>query len=965
MEISCTQNASMRSQSKQGFIDFGNCDRRIQTINRRRQISSSLLWKIYYLDRTSRAAIIILSLILMGNGTNGANCPAKCSCQAANTAFCNHKALTYFPMDFSPSIEKLYLFHNNITRINPRAIANLKNLKLLDLSGNKISDSSLWKGIFSQLRLLENLILQDNEIKSISADMFQGLNNLARIYLQGNQISYIANGAFNNLPNLVELKLRNNKLVSFPRLINTSNLLLLDLGHNMLRSIPDMTLSTVNLEHLMLQDNRLTQLRTSIFDDTSRLTQLDISKNRLTAVPLVIKSLSSLRALNMSLNRVRTIPADTFTDMKKLKTLDIHGMGLTSLPFGIIPRGVILNVFDMTDNDWDCRCDASWLPQYISVFRQAFVNPDGIKCSATSKLKNRKIEDLSADDFQCTEEELAKTHFPPKVTTTTSATTTSSDPRKPWAPNPCDVYPCFHKGTCYLSNGRPKCRCTRYWTGPQCKISLLPTTTTTSTIYTRKPSTRSPAKPELMINQDSVTENSVEIILPQTDTELLVSVSEIGEHDNTKELRIKPIAHPFTVLGLESGKSYNICIHLPLGSRNDRNPPYIEERDTLCGSVRTEGISVINKPVHNTEIQVVPSLSGSENVNPTEKGTKDKDVKEYKPGEGDKLYGDVNPETTPTESSNFQIIYPAIGAGIGAIIIIVLIVMFFVCYRQRRRKKFKQNNPDYVPGSPIDTTQMVDMEMAPTMHLHQHNHYPAGWVDQANGSKSDKNKKNTKNKKQINYINNNQKAKKVSTPNRTSSPGSNSSSSNGGTLQTRYADTPLHYSPHQQYNPATPPIQMQYDVMPQQMNGRANEYIYRNHQNNNNSAMLPPNNHYMPRERPYDHEVMDEMAPLVVGGMNPYNYGGHLENQMYPISQHTGPTYIAPSSAVSYPQVNSRSAFQPIQSPRKNTVRTPTSDSGPITTHVNTVQVLPTSTCLNRNVVNDSMVRYQEGVPVV
>ena len=62
---------------------------------------------------------------------------------------------------------------------------NIKNIRALNLWGNKISDIS----ILSELPSLEIISLSSNQIKDISA--FKKLKNVRELYLKDNQITDI------------------------------------------------------------------------------------------------------------------------------------------------------------------------------------------------------------------------------------------------------------------------------------------------------------------------------------------------------------------------------------------------------------------------------------------------------------------------------------------------------------------------------------------------------------------------------------------------------------------------------------------------------------------------------------------------------------------------------------------------------------------------------------------------------
>lgn len=91
---------------------------------------------------------------------------------------------------------------------------NPKNIRALNLRGNKISDIS----ILSELTSLENISLNANQIKDISA--FKKLKNIREIYLKDNQISDISQ--FENLKNckkLEKLSIKDNPITTIPNYI--------------------------------------------------------------------------------------------------------------------------------------------------------------------------------------------------------------------------------------------------------------------------------------------------------------------------------------------------------------------------------------------------------------------------------------------------------------------------------------------------------------------------------------------------------------------------------------------------------------------------------------------------------------------------------------------------------------------------------------------------------------------------
>uniref|UniRef100_A0A8D0HAL2 Leucine rich repeats and immunoglobulin like domains 2 n=1 Tax=Sphenodon punctatus TaxID=8508 RepID=A0A8D0HAL2_SPHPU len=142
------------------------------------------------------------------------------------------------------TLQQLYVSQNSINRISPDAWEFCQRLSELDLSYNQLT--RLDEYTFAGLSLLERLNLSDNRVSHItdgiswaiedSNEAFAGLNRLNKLILQGNQIKSVTKKAFSGLEALDHLDLNNNAIMSiqenaFARtllkelILNTSSLL--------------------------------------------------------------------------------------------------------------------------------------------------------------------------------------------------------------------------------------------------------------------------------------------------------------------------------------------------------------------------------------------------------------------------------------------------------------------------------------------------------------------------------------------------------------------------------------------------------------------------------------------------------------------------------------------------------------------------------------------------------------------
>ncbi|XP_008108058.2 leucine-rich repeats and immunoglobulin-like domains protein 2 isoform X3 [Anolis carolinensis] len=138
--------------------------------------------------------------------------------------------------EFCQRLSELDLSYNQLTRLDEFAFVGLNLLERLNLSDNRISHIA--DGVFKGLSNLQTLDLRNNEISwaiEDSNEAFVGLERLNKLILQGNQIKSITKRAFFGLQVLEYLDLNNNAIMSIQEnafsqplkelVLNTSSLL--------------------------------------------------------------------------------------------------------------------------------------------------------------------------------------------------------------------------------------------------------------------------------------------------------------------------------------------------------------------------------------------------------------------------------------------------------------------------------------------------------------------------------------------------------------------------------------------------------------------------------------------------------------------------------------------------------------------------------------------------------------------
>uniref|UniRef100_A0A8I4A0F0 Leucine rich repeats and immunoglobulin like domains 2 n=1 Tax=Callithrix jacchus TaxID=9483 RepID=A0A8I4A0F0_CALJA len=157
-------------------------------------------------------------------------------------------------------LQQLYVSQNAIERISPDAWEFCQRLSELDLSYNQLTH--LDESAFVGLSLLERLNLGDNRVTHIADGVFRFLSNLQTLDLRNNEISWAiedASEAFAGLTSLTKLILQGNQIKSITKkaFIGLESLEHLDLNNNAIMSIQENAFSQTHLKELILNTSSL------------------------------------------------------------------------------------------------------------------------------------------------------------------------------------------------------------------------------------------------------------------------------------------------------------------------------------------------------------------------------------------------------------------------------------------------------------------------------------------------------------------------------------------------------------------------------------------------------------------------------------------------------------------------------------------------------------------------------------
>ncbi|XP_057212715.1 extracellular matrix protein 2 [Triplophysa rosa] len=263
--------------------------------------------------------------------------PAGCLLSESLIA-CGSSGITQMPIIRDPGVRSLFLADNKISKIPAHALAGLPNLDWLDLSKNKLDDSSLGMDVFRNLTKLRRLSLDgnnftkvpalpaslvelkmnDNKLSGLTPHSFEGLSHLLTLELEDN---YFHDGnvsplTFRPLRRLVYLRLDDNKFRAIPSGLPVS-IQELHLSDNKIEVVHSGILNkTINLRVLNLSHNRIREDRIDprAWIHLLKLEFLDLSHNKMVHVPSFLPS--GLRQLTLHHNQIERIPGYVFGHMR-------------------------------------------------------------------------------------------------------------------------------------------------------------------------------------------------------------------------------------------------------------------------------------------------------------------------------------------------------------------------------------------------------------------------------------------------------------------------------------------------------------------------------------------------------------------------------------------------------------------------------------------------------------------------
>lgn len=212
------------------------------------------------------------------------------------------------------------------------------------------------------------LDMSGNNLQILPRETFRraGLLNLQRVYLKSCRVGQIDDQAFRGLTNLIEL----------------------DLSHNLLTAIPSGTFQDVPfLRDLVLSNNPIQKIDSHAFQYVPGLVRLDLSHCELQMIaPKAFEGVELLESLKLNGNKLTELRPRTIETLRRLHGVELH------------------------DNPWlcDCRLRAAkeWLTENNIPYPVAPVCSGG-----PERVIDKTFAELHVDDFACKPEILPVSRY--------------------------------------------------------------------------------------------------------------------------------------------------------------------------------------------------------------------------------------------------------------------------------------------------------------------------------------------------------------------------------------------------------------------------------------------------------------------------------------------------------------------------------------------------------------------------
>ena len=211
------------------------------------------------------------------------------------------------------------------------------------------------------------------------------------------------------MPNLRKFSVRENRLENIEGLC--SSLTFLDLSDNDIEKVNDRKLNEKhikaleNLQILKLSKNFIDEFSSDTFSFMANLTEVYLDDNNLTSVPeSIFQNNQNLEVIDLRHNLITVFTLRHFQGLTRLRKLDLQDNQITTLDEHMtdyIRDSLSIDEFGIIDNPLTCFCTQDHVQRFIQNTTKVPRARDVICAGPTSLLRGQPVYSYERDTFYC------------------------------------------------------------------------------------------------------------------------------------------------------------------------------------------------------------------------------------------------------------------------------------------------------------------------------------------------------------------------------------------------------------------------------------------------------------------------------------------------------------------------------------------------------------------------------------